>query len=164
MLTTTLAEQANRHHADAQAKAREAVHHAIEAGRLLTEAKAALPHGEWSKWLSDNFDGSARTAREYMKLSNRLDALPESKRQHAATLPSLRQALEAVTDDEAEQDQAVDDALPSLLSRPADHRLDTFTRWPDLLWAWVVLLDEAGHDVPAIADKLAVHPPWWPRC
>jgi len=120
--TTTLAEQANRHHADAQAKAQEAVQHAIEAGRLLTEAKAQVAHGQWSTWLADNFIGSARTAREYMKLSTRLDALPESKRQHAANLPSLRQALEAVTDgDSTSKQMSAETAQPSWL--PTDENI-----------------------------------------
>src|SRR5690554_4799061 len=97
--TQTLATEANNHHQAAQNKARQAVAHALEAGRALAKAKAQLPHGQWADWLAVNFKGSDRHARRYIALATKLDTLPESKRTHVADLPSLRQALEAVTDD-----------------------------------------------------------------
>lgn len=39
-------------HAQATAAARSAIAHAIEAGRLLIDAKARLDHGAWLPWLS----------------------------------------------------------------------------------------------------------------
>jgi hypothetical protein len=42
---------------------------AIEAGKLLIEAKQALEHGQWGQWLRENCDLSARTARRYMALA-----------------------------------------------------------------------------------------------
>lgn len=40
----------------------------VEIGRRLKEAKAMLPHGEFGGWLKDNFDLSASTAGNYMRL------------------------------------------------------------------------------------------------
>ena len=42
---------------------------AIEAGRLLIEAKAAVRHGEWLSWLRDHTGISERTAQRYMRLA-----------------------------------------------------------------------------------------------
>lgn len=38
-------------------------------GRCLTEAKQALPHGEWLPWLNERVEFSERTARNFMRLS-----------------------------------------------------------------------------------------------
>ena len=41
---------------------------AIEIGKLLVEAKSAVAHGEWGKWLETNVDYSQSTANGLMKL------------------------------------------------------------------------------------------------
>ena len=47
-----------------------AVIHAMAAGDLLIEAKAAIPHGQWLPWLADNCAHlSARTVQLYCKLA-----------------------------------------------------------------------------------------------
>src|SRR5271169_5322727 len=46
------------------------IEHAVEAGKLLLEAKAQVPHGEWMKWLKANCKVSGRTARLYMQIAN----------------------------------------------------------------------------------------------
>jgi hypothetical protein len=47
-----------------------AVIHAMAAGDLLIEAKAAVPHGQWLPWLADNCtELSERTVQLYMKLA-----------------------------------------------------------------------------------------------
>jgi hypothetical protein len=46
-----------------RASAVESAEHAIEAGRLLIEAKALLAHGEWAPWLLSHVGFSERTAR-----------------------------------------------------------------------------------------------------
>lgn len=51
-----------------------AVEHAIRCGELLIEAKAALPHGSWGDWISENFPASNRTAQGYMRLARAEDA------------------------------------------------------------------------------------------
>ena len=78
-------------HEAAQAAARDAVAHAICAGELLIEAKAALKHGEFGAWLAANVTFSERTARGYMRLAG----LDEAKRQRVANM-SLRGALRAL--------------------------------------------------------------------
>lgn len=100
------AREINEHHAMAQEKARQAVAHALECGRLLSEAKSRVGHGGWTQWLGDNFNGSGRTARDYMKLHDQKGSLPSdvssvrqalktisspgSKRQRAANLPTAK--------------------------------------------------------------------------
>lgn len=42
--------------------------HAVEAGRLLTEAKAKLAHGQWLPWIDENCSFSPRTAQRYIKM------------------------------------------------------------------------------------------------
>ena len=41
----------------------------LEIGLRLTEAKALVQHGKWTKWLEDNFDLSAEMARMYMRVA-----------------------------------------------------------------------------------------------
>src|SRR4051812_25111866 len=43
---------------------------AVEVGRLLTEAKGLLPHGEWAAWLREHCRISHRTASRYMRLAS----------------------------------------------------------------------------------------------
>lgn len=77
--TTTLTNQAaeiRRHHDAVHAAARTAIEHALAAGRLLAEVKAALPHGDFEGWLAANCQFSARTARRYMQLDSHRDSLP----------------------------------------------------------------------------------------
>ena len=57
-----LALEANEAHARAQDCFSRGVEHATRAGKALVKAKAQLGHGEWGRWLSDNFRGSERTA------------------------------------------------------------------------------------------------------
>jgi N6-adenosine-specific RNA methylase IME4 len=93
-----LASQANRFHLEAESKAQSAVESALFAGQALIEARKRLAednggssHRLWLPWLEANFDGSGRTARDYMALA--------SNWQHAANLDSatsIRGALAAI--------------------------------------------------------------------
>jgi hypothetical protein len=51
----------------------------------LIRAKEAVPHGQWQRWLADNFDQSDRTAQRFMQLA----ANPS----RVAHLPSMRAAV-----------------------------------------------------------------------
>jgi hypothetical protein len=63
----TLAVEIAEHHGAAGAATREAIRHAIEAGRRLAEAKKLVGHGGWLAWLAANVPGiSARTAQRYL--------------------------------------------------------------------------------------------------
>lgn len=42
----------------------------IRIGQLLTEAKSAVPYGEWGGWLEANFDYSVSTANNLMRIFN----------------------------------------------------------------------------------------------
>jgi hypothetical protein len=87
-----LAVEINRAHAAVEGHIRAAVPHAIRAGGLLNQAKAALPHGDFGKWISENCTFSERTAQGYMRLSRLLPTLDPAKAQRVAGLP-LRDAL-----------------------------------------------------------------------
>ncbi len=52
-----------------------ALKHALRAGELLSEAKGQLPHGAFGPWLAENFAGSDRTARAYMRVYSHREEL-----------------------------------------------------------------------------------------
>jgi hypothetical protein len=60
-----IAGRINAAHDRASAAARSAIEHAIECGRLLTEAKAQLPHGLWLPWLEANTVVGVRQAQRF---------------------------------------------------------------------------------------------------
>ena len=82
----TLADRINAEHQACLGAVESARAHAIEAGRLLVQAKAGGSHGTWLPWLADNFEGSERTARGYMRLYRNWAAVEEAKRQSVADL------------------------------------------------------------------------------
>jgi hypothetical protein len=78
----------HEHEAASQA-ASAALQHALEAGRLLDEARATIPHGAWEAYVKDSCGMAPRTARLYLRLHRHRDRLPD--RQHVAGM-SVRQA------------------------------------------------------------------------
>jgi hypothetical protein len=44
-------------------------------GAALVEAKALVKHGEWLGWLRANFNGSQRTAYNYITLTTKLQCV-----------------------------------------------------------------------------------------
>lgn len=70
-----LGQEINQEHRLCADAAYSAVEHAIRAGELLVEAKAGVKHGDWLKWLEENFEGSRQTAQVYMKLHKNRDEL-----------------------------------------------------------------------------------------
>ncbi len=91
----TLAGRINEEHRACEVAVGAALTHAMNAGELLVEVKASLPHGAFGPWLAENFTGSDRTARAYMRVYSRRDELG-AKRQSSATL-SLDGALKALS-------------------------------------------------------------------
>lgn len=89
-----LAEQINAHHRECEAAMNAGLRHALEAGKLLTEAKRLCPHGTWQPWLEENFEGSIRTAQAYMRVAREYPKL-DGKAQRVALL-TLRGAVAAV--------------------------------------------------------------------
>jgi hypothetical protein len=90
-LLGNLADKINQEHAACERAARDVIKHAIRAGDLLTEAKAAVPHGQWLPWLREHFAGSPRIAQQYMQLAG----VSPNTREAVAHLP-LREALAAI--------------------------------------------------------------------
>lgn len=52
----------------AEMHASKAVMHAITVGRMLTEAKTLLDHGQFIPWIAENTTVSERDAQRYMNL------------------------------------------------------------------------------------------------
>jgi hypothetical protein len=90
-----LSARINAAHAEARTAAQSALTHAREAGELLIEAKARLPHGEWLPWLGANCpDIAERTAQTYMRIAREWNRLNPSR---GTDLP-LREARRLLAD------------------------------------------------------------------
>jgi hypothetical protein len=117
-----LAVRINDEHRLCEAALRTSLEHAVTAGDLLVQAKAALPHGAWGDWLRQNFAGSARTAQTYMRLSRELPALVETNPQRVADL-SLRDAVALVATPRGTPGALSDDAPEAAFSAEIDQQL-----------------------------------------
>jgi hypothetical protein len=71
----------------------DSLHRAIEIGKLLTEQKEELPHGEFLPWLKENMPFSDETARKYMKLFQYSDT---DKIQSAWNLQEAYRQIESI--------------------------------------------------------------------
>jgi len=92
----TLAERINEEHRACEAAKVSALEHAMEAGRLLAEVKAALaPQRAYEAWVAAKFEGSDRTARAYKQLYERREDLIAQNGNGVATM-SLRDTLKAL--------------------------------------------------------------------
>ena len=74
---------------------RASVDHAIQAGRLLVDAKLKLGHGRFGPWIAANVKASDRMVRLYMAVANGWENLKPEERKRVADLP-LRQALRVI--------------------------------------------------------------------
>lgn len=72
-ITTT--ERINGLHKEIENALHQSLNNAIEIGQLLTDAKKALPHGQFTSWIETNCIFTDRTARRYMKLHKERDKL-----------------------------------------------------------------------------------------
>ena len=66
---SALAKAANSHGDKAESLSKEALYHAVAAGKALIAAKGQLEHGEWQDWLEANWSRSVRTARRFMQFA-----------------------------------------------------------------------------------------------
>jgi hypothetical protein len=100
-----LVAEINSEHRACEAALRSGLAHALKAGELLIEAKTHTKHGEWGRWLAENFEGSVRTAQAYMRVARERPTLEGTNAQRVAHL-SFRGALKELTssfeEDEAE--------------------------------------------------------------
>lgn len=96
---TALADQINAAHRDAESAVRESLKHAKQAGELLLQAKAELPHGEFTEWVNGTCEFHPRTARRYMKLADRWEEL-QTKTDTGASDLGITDALKILASDE----------------------------------------------------------------
>lgn len=73
---------------------------AISSGKALVDAKALVPHGEWSVWLGKHWNYSHRLANNYMEIANS---------QHAANLQDAKSIREALRIVAADADAPIED-------------------------------------------------------
>ncbi len=90
-----LAVDINAEHAACERAMHQGLDHALRCGDLLRQAKRAVTHGQWQKWLEDNFDGTPRLARHYMRVACDYPKL-DTERKCVSAL-SLRQAIGAIS-------------------------------------------------------------------
>lgn len=72
----------------------------VEGGRRLIEAKRRLKHGQWQKWLSENFPFSQDTAENRMKLAERIGDTAKSETFRNLKLATLIKLLALPAGDE----------------------------------------------------------------
>ncbi len=94
-----LAEPINREHRACETAFRDGLQHAMEAGRLLNEAKSRCDHGQWYGFIVEHFEGSPRLAQKYMRLARLLPQHLEDLGPNAPRVADLsfRQALSMLT-------------------------------------------------------------------
>lgn len=63
----SLVQELNNTHLVWKETSKFAFDHILRCCELLLQAKAAVPAGQWDRWLADNFDGDADMARFYMR-------------------------------------------------------------------------------------------------
>lgn len=88
-----------REHEAASTAARSAIEHALECGRLLAQARQAIPHGGWEAYVRERCDIAPRTARLYLRLDANRERL--GNRQHVAGL-TVREAARVLAEPRAE--------------------------------------------------------------
>lgn len=92
---------------------------AMDIGKLLIEAKAIVPHGEWGDWLEENVSYSTTTANDMMRLYTEygdsqipIDGGPSNEELFGAIAPSKALALLALPEQDRRdfvQENNVDD-------------------------------------------------------
>lgn len=95
-------EQINLEHRLANSKASEAVQHATNCGLMLLQIKARLDHGEWLPWLNGEIESGrltvkTRQVQKYMQLASNTH-----RSAYLLESPSIRAALELLSDKEPE--------------------------------------------------------------
>jgi hypothetical protein len=89
----TIAAQINEAHANAVEAAQDAITRAFEVGRLLTEAKAIVRHGEWGDWIEKSCNCGVRQAQKYMRAYENRAQIEAQMRTPGTHLASLNEAL-----------------------------------------------------------------------
>jgi hypothetical protein len=105
---------------------RQGLTHALEAGRLLNEAKGQVPHSGWREWLQEHCpDFPERLAQRYMQVARDLPDLLRGPNATRVSDLSFRQALTLLADNvtsaamtpEVDRPEALDKAADATLNR-----------------------------------------------
>ena len=112
----------------------------VAVGRILTEAKEVLPHGEFQNWLKDHFEGSARHANRLMEVAVEYPGdVPEI---------SLREALKIIAIRKKPKPAAPEPPARDPTSNPKEARKEILAFLPVLegtigyVWDCVKVLDD----------------------
>ena len=149
---SSLANEINAVHERCISAAADAVTGAIEVGRLLSDAKAQLGHGEWSRWVDENCQFKMRQAQSYMTAFRNRDQLGANT-QRASHL-SLRGALKALESTEVSEPEPESKPAPSA-DDDEDHIRYLARNWWDDSACYVLMFTAAGWTPAAIAERLA---------
>lgn len=109
-----LAERINQAHQRCEAALRSGLQHALECGRLLSQAKSQLAHGEWLPWLCNNCEVTPRAAQGYMRVASRWPELAQNAKR-VSHLP-YRQALAMLAAPKGDEHEPDADTPPDLSS------------------------------------------------
>lgn len=85
----------NREHHAAESAAKDAIDHALKCGELLVAAKEKYPHGSFTPFLRDHFDGCERTAQRYMLLFRERAKVANLKTTRVSDL-TIREAIKHI--------------------------------------------------------------------
>jgi hypothetical protein len=91
-----LAQAIEAEHQAAVGAARSAIDHAVACGRLLIQAKAQVPHGEWLPWIEANLTFGPRQAQKYARLADRARDVDQMRLENSHL--TIDQALAALAD------------------------------------------------------------------
>jgi hypothetical protein len=131
-----LAERIRAEHQAVITAATDMVRHAIEAGRLLIEAKAQVNHGGWLPWLEEHCELSERQAQRYMRLAERMPKLLEANPSRVSDLStlSIRGALAMLATPREEEPEPVTLPFELDFGRAIEGVMDHYmsTHW--LIW------------------------------
>ena len=115
--------------------------HAIEAGKLLIEAKDLCDHGQWLPWLEANCQIPGRTVRHYMWLARR-----ESKIGNVADL-TVREAIDQLAaEDEHEADLRKGQLLADNVRQANANLVNVFVAKCRELRQFAEVLEQAGDE------------------
>lgn len=160
---TTLASEINEAHrlvedakAATVAAARATVEHAIRAGHKLNEAKTAIPHGGWGKWIADNLECSDRTVRVYCQLADNAGLIEQE------APATIQKALTLIAEPKPDSKSADVCRFPR---KPFRERPEEWRRkWVRTDWGWreaceqVYLLNSMGRTMDEIAEITTLEP------
>lgn len=163
-LIESIADKISRLHVEIVGHLRQSLEKAQLIGRLLTEQKKKLKHGEFGNWIESNLPFTNRTARNYMRLYRERDRL---KTETVSDLKSayrlLKQPAPAITtdDDLSPWDELTADHMKNIIDsinddlEDSEHWLDPDAKWFfDLIAGYEMFPENVEH--MAIARKIEV--------